>query len=716
VPEFLQYNADGMVLVLGDGMGTTPAFNVVLAPTASGAGTTDSFIDTVIASDDLYQGLTVEIATGAITQRRTVRNNTLLGLIPDEPFNPAPTPGDLFTILSPTAVATVLVGDKLALASNVPSAYINIGLDSAGGFISAHVESVQNFKVYGLITDNTTLLDISESNVYAGVTPILGSATDGRFRSDGLGFEELAAALLASPVPFGSSVAAQPAVLDTWVGWGLSAMPGNGVLITTEVDELVGYVVSSFPIVSPPGLPQEFRATFYGGCAGGIFMANENGVLSFLSSVLPVPPPNVPFLSRNLGANPLDLLGAKASIISGTAAPFAPLEIDLSLSSPGDFGVLGQWGASIFWAAPLNWTDINNTGVTLLGLDYGSRFDALADGPSNLVSEAGGLAWSIHNGSQLTFNSNNIALSPVLITTVTGTQGTLTTGGSTVTLLDEGNPGQLLSLVGPPGLVGGHTVLQGAKLLAGESVVDGALNAYVSVLGSQILVANGGLSTIANATTALVAVSSEAAISVESAQGIDGGAQGVFIVAAEGANALFGAAAGIDTTLAPAASYFAVAVVQRNASLNLAGAMALAQDQIGILGDQNARIWHDGDITGGELAVITLFGNSDLALGNLGGGALNLDASVSETIVVSGGSRLAIQVDVTIGAGTDGIVAAGGGNVTFADGVVPTFVVGGNELVVGPSPGEFNPYASALPAPYDSFANIGAGSHISRGL
>jgi hypothetical protein len=72
----------------------------------------------------------------------------------------------------------------------------------------------------------------------------------------------------------------------------------------------------------------------------------------------------------------------------------------------------------------------------------------------------------------------------------------------------------------------------------------------------------------------------------------------------------------------------------------------------------------------------------------------------------------AVGLTFTAPAG-DGVDCTGGGKAYFKN-VTQTFVVAGDELIVGPGALEQSSYALALPNPGDSFSNAGAGSTMTR--
>lgn len=706
IPDFNAYNADGQIIIIGDGAGQVGenGFVEVVAPTASGAGSTPTSIDiTALAPlDDQYLGLTLLVTSGAAIGRTVlVRNNTPTALIPTAALAGF-LAGDSFTLLAPSTTIDISAS-PIQLMAGTHSLFptlVNIAVFGGGSNNALAIDNVTSLKLYGVLFISEAQLSIQNSTVFAGV-----SSADTAVEDTELHLGSLEAAITGSPVPF------LPSDASLWQGWGVSNVDSHLNNQDYPMSSLTGYVVS-FGQLTIGGLPglipaavrapslDQFDITLLGGYFGGAFL--QHGELEIREGS------GVPVLIRTgeAGFFALGLISVVSQVLGGDRA----LVLENTLTA----AILQFNQSKLDWSGPF--TAASNGGA---GLGYITSADSevyirIADDEALTVTlGVGGAAGFLTQRGVLQILSNflGIGASPTFNFSIDDGALALGIGASTHFLSNVNDIGaQFIMTSTAPGLQNGAVVIGQSAVAAGlflvctdlelpvicgglagvNSVLNNCFLGFVSQLGGNLVAESEAPVTTIGPPVFCSALGSRMRAAFADTVSISGPILGAAVMqSVDDANlfAIFNGA----LTLAPGETV-PLFLAAEHASLTVAVLASATCDGLNIL----ARRLSEVSVYDGGVWTSNADDNFNIHTGSR---------------IVFGGPNFSFI------AAENNLDVSGGGQAYFDDGT-PVFSagVGFNELVVGPSSGEQDSFLGALPAAKDSFSSIGAGSSITRNL
>lgn len=244
---------DDTLTIIGDGADQPgdDGFTELQAASAAAAGTSQTaVVNAAVLVDNVYQGKTIEILTGAAAgDRRTIRNNTTTTFVPCQRFTAAVAPGDSFRIVEPGAVITMpsdggqLFQTPYAIEGvGSPSTLDNGGADS--GRRPNH-ESLLLANLRMLVpTGVAQQIQIGNSQVYfAGcevTSPVSTSLVADRQSDLCSGVDAPLGTLSQFVLPFALGLAI---ARTSWVGWGLSVLRVGGGIVVFRPQSFCGFLV-----------------------------------------------------------------------------------------------------------------------------------------------------------------------------------------------------------------------------------------------------------------------------------------------------------------------------------------------------------------------------------------------------------------------------------------------------------------------------------------
>jgi hypothetical protein len=682
IPDYLAHNDAGQIIIIGDGAGQAGQNGfAVLTEGASGAGTSAAEVHGTFGSPNSFQGYAVQFTTGAAAgQRRLIRDNTATVLIPTALFDPAPAPGDHFQVIAPLA-AFEMAGAPLDFAAGSSLSYptlINcVFLNGTNSPL--RVDSVACAKFYGVFFFNGSELSVSNSQLFAGVTPDFGI--------NDIHFAELQAALATSPVPAGD-----PA---KWTGYGCSTPDGHLNDLNYPWDAVAGTFVSIGALLMTELGDAAIDARLFGGFFGGMHVEARGHIKISLGTI----PLLVPFTGETSAA--MDIYGPDITVLGGDVT----LELDVSLfSTATNVGLRVQGGSNLYWFG--GWQIEAGVGQLLVVQNANGTIDLEAQ-PFALALHNNALGLCAGFGGSLSIQDQNNAGSVNVTTDGSGGTGVFALGGNIS--FNRMNTASSPAFRVPYNVTGGEADVFGvvareqASVDLGVVTITQALVGLLSTVQSKL---GAAAVAITNTFNGVVAVSFGEMVLGQ----LDASCTDAAITCSASSRMVAPATTGISSSAANAA-----VLCGTQSELLLSGPISSTKAaSVGLLIADGGEVSSSSNITGVGAAVSIASGEficEETAILTATAGTAVL-ASLGGQVTFLAGTSGSTQIHAT----ADGIDCTGGGQAYFASAALIAFVVTGNQCVVGPAGGEKSTFAAAMPTPGSSFSNTGRGTSMTRNL